>query len=61
MGVGSATDGLYFAMRAVGLSKDSTIVCPVFSYIATAGAIKRLGSEIHYIDTDINGNIGDWQ
>ena len=61
VGVGSATDGLYFAMRAVGLSKDSTIVCPVFSYIATAGAIKRLGSEIHYIDTDINGNIGDWQ
>ena len=44
VGVGSATDGLYFAMRAVGLSKDSTIVCPVFSYVATAGAIKRLGS-----------------
>ena len=61
VGVGSATDGLYFAMRAVGLSKDSTIVCPVFSYVATAGAIKRLGSEIHYIDTAINGNIGDWQ
>ena len=61
VGVGSATDGLYFAMRAVGLSKDSTIVCPVFSYVATAGAIKRLGSEIHYIDTDKNGNIGDWQ
>ena len=61
VGVGSATDGLYFAMRAVGLSKDSTIVCPVFSYVATAGAIKRLGSEIHYIDTDTNGNIGDWQ
>lgn len=60
VGVGSATDGLYFAMRAVGLTKDSTVVCPVFSYIATAGAIRRLGSEIHFVDTDTNGNIGEW-
>ncbi len=61
VGVGSATDGLYFAMRAVGLTKDSTIICPAFSYVATAGAIKRLGADIHFVDTDVNGNIGDWQ
>ena len=61
VGVGSATDGLYFAMKAVGLTKDSTVVCPAFSYIATAGAIKRLGADIHFVDTDTNGNIGDWQ
>jgi len=61
VGVGSATDGLYFAMRAAGLTKDSTIMCPTFSYVATAGAIKRLGADIHFVDTDINGNIGDWQ
>jgi dTDP-4-amino-4,6-dideoxygalactose transaminase len=58
--VGSATDGLYFAMRAVGLNKGSTILCPVFSYVATAGAIKRLGADIHFADTDKQGNIGDW-
>jgi len=45
----------------VGLSNESTIVCPAFSYVATAGAIKRLGSEIHFVDTDTSGNIGDWQ
>jgi len=61
VGVGSATDGLYFAMRAVGLNKDNTIICPAFSYIATSGAIKRLGADIHFVDTDENGNIGDWQ
>jgi len=61
VGVGSATDGLYFAMKAVGLTENSTIICPVFSYVATAGAIKRLGAEIHFVDTDSNGNIGDWQ
>ena len=60
VGVGSATDGLYFAMRAVGLNKSSTVLCPAFSYVATAGAIKRLGADIHFADTDKQGNIGDW-
>ena len=60
VGVGSATDGLYFAMKAVGLNKSSTVLCPAFSYVATAGAIKRLGADIHFADTDKQGNIGDW-
>ena len=61
VGVANATDGLYFAMKAVGLTKDSQVVCPAFSYIATAGAVRRLGADIHFVDTDDNGNIGDWQ
>ena len=61
VGIGSATDGLYFAMKALGLDKNSNLVCPAFSYVATAGAIKRLGANIHFVDTDKNGNIGDWQ
>jgi len=60
VGVGSATDGLYFAMKAVGLNKGSTVLCPAFSYIATSGAIKRLGADIRFSDTDKQGNIGDW-
>ena len=60
IGVGSATDGLYFAIKAVGLNKNSTILCPAFSYVATAGAIKRLGANIHFTDTDKQGNIGNW-
>jgi dTDP-4-amino-4,6-dideoxygalactose transaminase len=60
IGVGSATDGLYFAMKAVGLDKGSTVLCPAFSYVATAGAIKRLGADIRFTDTDKQGNIGDW-
>jgi len=60
VGVASATDGLYFAMKAVGLNKGSTVLCPAFSYVATAGAIKRLGANIHFADTDKRGNIGDW-
>ena len=60
IGVGSATDGLYFAMKAVGVKKESTVICPAFSYVATAGAIKRLGADIHFADTDKKGNIGQW-
>ena len=60
LGVGSATDGLYFALRAVGLNESSTVMCPAFSYVATSGAIKRLGADIRYVDTDKNANIGDW-
>ena len=44
--MGSATDGLYFAMKAIGVTKNSTVICPVFSYIATAGAIRRIGADI---------------
>ena len=60
VGVGSATDGLYFAMKAIGLDKDSTIMCPVLSYIATSGAIKRLGAKIQFVDTDNMGLLGDF-
>ena len=61
VGVGSATDGLYFAMKALGLGKDSTVMCPVLSYAATSGAIERLGATIQFIDTDAMGLIGDLQ
>ena len=58
VGVGSATDGLYFAMKSLGLDHNSTIACPVISYSATRDAITRLGATIKYIDVDSIGNIG---
>jgi len=59
VGVGSATDGIYFALRSLGLSKNNLIFCPVLSYVATAGAIKRLGCKPYFLDVDKNGNIGE--
>ena len=59
VGVGSATDGLYFALRSLGIQKTDSVICPALSYVATSGAIKRLGSNIHFVDTDKDGNIGD--
>ena len=56
--VGSATDGLYFALKSLGLNSQSKIVCPVFGYIAISGAIKRLGAKPIFNDVDQNGNLG---
>jgi dTDP-4-amino-4,6-dideoxygalactose transaminase len=58
--VGSATDGLYFALRAHGIKKNHKIICPALSYIATAGAIRRIGCDINFVDTNDDGNIGDF-
>ena len=58
--VGSATDGLYFALRAAGIRPEHKVFCPVLSYVATAGAIRRIGSKIKFIDTDSSGNIGNF-
>jgi len=59
VGVGSATDGLYFALKSLGITENDSVMCPALSYVATAGAIKRLGANIHFVDTDKNGNIGE--
>jgi dTDP-4-amino-4,6-dideoxygalactose transaminase len=58
VGVGSATDGIFLALKSLGLNSTHTVICPVYSYIATAGAIRRLGCKIHFVDVDERGNIG---
>lgn len=58
--VGSATDGLYFALRAAGVGPEHKVFCPVLSYVATAGAIQRIGSKIYFHDTGNDGNIGEF-
>jgi dTDP-4-amino-4,6-dideoxygalactose transaminase len=60
VGVGSATDGLYFSLRALGIQENDTVLCPVLSYTATAGAIKRTKANIHFVDVDKRGNISGW-
>jgi dTDP-4-amino-4,6-dideoxygalactose transaminase len=60
VGVGSATDGLYFAIKSLGIQKNDTVLCPALSYIATSGAIRRAGANIHFVDTDKRGNMSDW-
>ena len=58
VGVGSGSDGIFFALKSLNLNSNSTVLCTVFSYIATANAIRRLGCKIHFVDVDERGNIG---
>lgn len=60
VGVGSATDGLYFALKSLDITVNDSVMCPALSYVATSGAIKRLGANIHFVDTDERGNMSDW-
>ena len=55
--VASATDGLYFALKAAKVEKDDFVICPALSYTATAGAIKRIKANIDFVDVDKIGNI----
>lgn len=55
--VANATDGLYFALRCANITKNDSVICPALSYIATSGAIRRIGCNIDFVDTDKNGNI----
>ena len=55
--VANATDGLYFALRCANITNNDSVICPALSYVATSGAIKRIGCHIDFVDTDKNGNI----
>lgn len=55
----NCTDALYFVLKAYGINKGSKVICPAYSFISTATAIKRTGAEIVWVDTDDNGLIGD--
>lgn len=57
VGVGSATDGLYFALKAFEIDHTKTVVCPAISYTATRDAILRTGAKILFVDTDDKGRL----
>lgn len=57
IGVGSATDGIFFALKAHGIGKDHKVICPALSYSATRDAILRTGATIIFVDTDDKGRL----
>lgn len=60
VGVGSATDALYFSLRASGLNSAHSVLCPAISYVATRNAIQRTGACVRFVDTNSQGNVGDF-
>ena len=57
--IGSCTDGLFFALTALGIGPGDEVLVPALSFIASASCIRRTGATPVFVDIVGDGHI-DW-
>jgi dTDP-4-amino-4,6-dideoxygalactose transaminase len=52
IGVANGSDAIFIALKAIGIGKDDAVICPPFTFFATAGSIVRAGGTPVFVDID---------
>ncbi len=64
VGVNSGTDALFLGLLSLGIKPSDEVICPVFTYIATALSISYTGAKPVFVDIDkrtFNINLAELQ